>query len=97
VDRSICFYIEMVGFTLLSTKINPQQKEAYSFLSLDNLKEKLLAGEVVVLAVFFLSQLVSWNSGIDLLYLGLGIAAIIAAMKYSLSGKEKAPKDNADQ
>ena len=65
--------------------------------NLDDLKEKLLAGVVVVLAVFFLSQVVSWTGGIDLLYLGLGIAAIIAALKYFLSGREKAPKNNDDQ
>lgn len=61
--------------------------------NLDDLKEKLLAGVVVVLAVFFLSQLVSWKGGIDLLYLGLGIAAMIAALRYFLSGKQNATEN----
>lgn len=41
-DRSIRFYVEKLGFTLHSKNINAEQQEAYSFLSLGDLRLELI-------------------------------------------------------
>ncbi len=50
--------------------------------SLEDLKEKLLGVVVVVLAIFFLGRVIEAENAIDLLYLGVGIAAVIASLAY---------------
>ena len=51
---------------------------------LDDLKGKLLGTIIAVMVVFFLGQVISWDQGPDILYLGAGIATIIFAITYSL-------------
>ena len=55
--------------------------------SIEALKEKLLGVVIVLLAVTFLGQVMSWTGGRDIFYLGTGIAAVIislvAAMKFT--------------
>jgi len=51
----------------------------------DDLKLKLVGVVIVVLAVLFLGHVVAWNGERDLLRLGAGIAAVIAALTYFLS------------
>ncbi len=47
--------------------------------------EKRLAGMVItVLAVIFLIQAVQWDAGIDILWIGLGVGAVILAIAYFL-------------
>lgn len=41
-DKSIRFYVDKLGFSLNSKNINPDQHEAYSFLSLGNLRLELI-------------------------------------------------------
>lgn len=50
--------------------------------TLDDLKEKLIGVVVVVLAVFFLGRVIESKDYQSLMYLGVGISAIIFAMSY---------------
>lgn len=58
--------------------------------TLDDLKDKLIGVVVVVMAVLFLGQLISWDGQRDLLGVGGGIALVIAALAYF--GAQKKPK-----
>lgn len=60
---------------------------------LDDLKDKLLGVIVVVMAVFFLRELVSWDGQTNLLIPGGSIALIVASLTYFLSNKPKHPKE----
>jgi len=57
--------------------------------TLDDLKGKLVGVVIVVLAVLFLGQVVSWDGQRDLMQLGVGIAVVIVALTYFLSAKLK--------
>ena len=50
--------------------------------NLDDLKEKLVGVVIVVLAVFFLGRVIEAHEAIEVLYLGGGIALVIAALSY---------------
>ncbi|MCG2807214.1 MAG: YqhA family protein [Coriobacteriia bacterium] len=52
--------------------------------TLDDLKEKLVGVVVVVLAVSFLGKVIEAQSARDLMELGVGVAAVIAALSYFL-------------
>jgi uncharacterized membrane protein YqhA len=56
------------------------------FHSLEDLKEKLVGVVVVVMGVFFLGRVINMHDYLQLLYLGLGMAAIIASLTYFVSG-----------
>lgn len=56
--------------------------------SLDDLKGKLVGVVVIVLAVIFLGNTARWTNGTEILYLGGGVAAVIAALTYFLSQKK---------
>lgn len=61
---------------------------------LDDLKSKLISVVVVVMAVLFLGQVVTWDGERDLLGLGVGIGAVIAALTWFLTAKtSKTQKD----
>lgn len=55
--------------------------------TLDDLKNKLIAVVIVVLAVLFLGQVIGWDGEKDLLGYGAAIALVIAALTYFLSTK----------
>ncbi len=55
--------------------------------SLDDLKSKLVGVIVVVLAVSFLGAVIKGTEPLQLLYQGLGIGAVVAALGYFLGGK----------
>ena len=70
--------------------------------TLDDLKDKLIGVVVVVMAVLFLGQLISWDGQRDLLGVGGGIALVIAALAYFTSQNKKkvagkAPTDPYDK
>jgi uncharacterized membrane protein YqhA len=50
--------------------------------NLEDLKEKLVGVVIVVLAVFFLGRVIESKDAIEVLYLGGGIALVIAALSY---------------
>jgi len=62
--------------------------------TIDDLKTKLTSVIVVVLSVLFLSEVVRWNGGTNILPLGAGIASVIAAQTYFLSSQVKKPKSD---
>ena len=62
--------------------------------TIDDLKTKLTSVIVVVLSVMFLSEVVRWNGGTNILPLGAGIALVIAALTYFLSSQVKKPKSD---
>jgi uncharacterized membrane protein YqhA len=57
--------------------------------TLDDLKEKLVGVVVVVLAVSFLGTVIKAESAEAVMYKGVGIAAVTAALGYFLSRKAK--------
>jgi len=57
--------------------------------SLDDLKQKLVGVIAVVLAVSFLGSVIKGVAASDLMALGVGIAAVVAAMGYFLGGVAK--------
>jgi len=81
------FYIVSVG--LYSLFIDPTLKlpDWLQIRTLDDLKNKLVAVVIVVLAVLFLGQAVTWDGQRDLMGLGLAIGAVIAALVYFISVK----------
>jgi len=56
---------------------------------LNDLKEKLIGVIIVVMAVVFLGQVVTWDGERQLLGYGAGIALVIVALTYFLSQKPK--------
>ncbi|WP_445175126.1 YqhA family protein [Microcoleus sp.] len=62
--------------------------------TIDDLKTKLTSVIVVVLSVLFLSEVVRWNGGTNILPLGAGIALVIAALTYFLSSQVKKGKSD---
>ena len=52
--------------------------------SLDALKQQLIRVVIVLLAVTFLGHLVRLHSGLDVLYSGVAVALVIAALVYTL-------------
>jgi len=62
--------------------------------TIDDLKSKLTSVIVVVLSVLFLSEVVRWNGGTNILPLGAGIGLVIAALTYFLSSQVKKPKSD---
>jgi len=62
--------------------------------TIDDLKSKLTSVIVVVLSVLFLSEVVRWNGGTNILPLGAGIGSVIAALTYFLSSQVKKPKSD---
>ncbi len=77
----------MISLGLYELFINSDLKlpEWLQIRTFDDLKLKLVGVVIVVLAVLFLGHVVAWNGERDLLRLGAGIAAVIAALTYFLS------------
>jgi uncharacterized membrane protein YqhA len=77
----------MIALGLYELFINSDLKlpEWLQIRTFDDLKLKLVGVVIVVLAVLFLGHVVAWNGERDLLRLGAGIAAVIAALTYFLS------------
>jgi catechol 2,3-dioxygenase-like lactoylglutathione lyase family enzyme len=42
IDAAIQFYVERLGFVLLSKAVNPAEQEAYAFLTLEDLRLELI-------------------------------------------------------
>ena len=87
------FYIIALGLYELFIDSDVQLPKWLEIRTLDDLKSKLIAVVVVVLAVLFLGQAVTWDGQTDLMGLGIGIAAVIAALTWFLGVKvAKTPK-----
>jgi uncharacterized membrane protein YqhA len=75
-------YIAAVGIYTLFISPHVPQTLRMGIESLDDLKQKLVGVLVVALGVLFLGEAVNWSGEKELLYLGLPIAAVIAALGY---------------
>ncbi|NTU71537.1 MAG: YqhA family protein [Coriobacteriia bacterium] len=82
---SVVLYIMGVGLYELFIDDNLPLPSWLVIHNLEDLKEKLVGVVIVVLAVFFLGRVIESDSAIDVLYLGGGIALIIAALSYFAS------------
>jgi len=86
---SIVLYVISLGLYELFIDDNlpvPQWAEMHS---LEDLKQVLLIGVIVVLAVLFLSYAEDWDKSINILYIGLAISAVIFSLTYFLSKNVK--------
>lgn len=85
------FYIVSVGLYSLFIDPSLPLPDWLKIRTLDDLKNKLVAVVIVVLAVVFLGKAVTGDS--DLMNAGVGIAAVIAALTWFISIKaSKAPQ-----
>ena len=88
------FYITALGLYELFIDERIKVPDWLEIHTIDDLKTKLTSVIVVVLSVLFLSEVVRWNGGTNILPLGAGIALVIAALTYFLSLQVKKPKSD---
>jgi uncharacterized membrane protein YqhA len=79
---AVVLYIMALGLYELFIDPNLPLPEWLVVRSLEDLKEKLVGVVVVVLGIFFLGRLIESDNPQEALYLGVGIAAVIAALAY---------------
>lgn len=106
--RLVLSFIEVVDLFLLATVFYITALGLYELFiderikvpiwleihTIDDLKSKLTSVIVVVLSVLFLSEVVKWNGGTNILPFGASIALVIAALTYFLSSQVKKPKSD---
>jgi uncharacterized membrane protein YqhA len=88
------FYITALGFYELYIDDRIKVSIWLEINTIDDLKTQLTSAIVVVLSVLFLSEVVRWDGGTNILPLGSGIALVIAALTYFLSSQVKKPKSD---
>ena len=79
---AVVLYIMALGLYELFIDPNLPLPEWLVVRSLEDLKEKLVGVVVVVLAIFFLGRLIESDNPQEALFLGVGIAAVIASLAY---------------
>ncbi len=79
---SIVLYIMSIGLYALFIDNRIKLPSWLEIHTLDDLKEKLVSVVIVVMGVFFLGKLLLGADAKDLLYLGIGIGAVILALSY---------------
>lgn len=79
---AVVLYIMAVGLYELFIDDNLPLPGWLVIHNLEDLKEKLVGVVIVVLAVFFLGRVIESTEPIEVLYLGGGIALVIAALSY---------------
>ena len=79
---AVVLYIMALGLYELFIDPNLPLPEWLVVRSLEDLKEKLIGIVVVVLAIFFLGRVIESDNPLELLYLGIGVAAVIASLAY---------------
>ena len=82
---AVVLYIMSLGLYELFIDDNLPLPEWLVIHTLEDLKEKLVGVVIVVLAVFFLGRVIESQEPIEVLYMGGGIAAMIAALSYFAS------------
>ncbi len=83
------FYIIALGLYELFIDDRVPLPAWLSIQNLDDLKNKLTGVVILVMAVLFLGQVVTWDGQRDLLGYGGAIALVIAALTYFLSQQGK--------
>lgn len=82
------FLIIAIGLYELFIDVKLDIPQWLEIKSLDDLKAKLVGVVIIVLGVIFLGNTARWTGGTEILYLGFGIAAVVAALTYFLSQKK---------
>lgn len=82
---AVVLYIMSVGLYELFIDSNLPLPAWLVIKNLEDLKEKLVGVVIVVLAVFFLGRVIEAEQPIDILYLGVGISAVIGSLAYFTS------------
>ena len=87
--------LQIVGVGLYSLFIDDRvpMPSWLKIASIGDLKRELATVVIVVLAVVFLEEVVTWGSERNLLPLGAGIAAVVAALSFFLRVAADRPKD----
>jgi uncharacterized membrane protein YqhA len=97
-EEALLHAIEIVDLFLLATVVQVVSLGLYQLYfrqdlelpkwlkidDLDDLKSKLVGVSITVMAVFFLGKVITWTSGIDILYLGGAVALVVIALTYFL-------------
>jgi uncharacterized membrane protein YqhA len=78
------FYITALGLYELFIDDQVPAPAWLHITHLDDLKAKLLSVVIVILGVLFLGQVINWDHGIDILYLGVSTGMVILAVTYFL-------------
>ena len=86
---STVFYITSLGLYELFIDEKLPTPSWLHITQLDDLKTKLIGVVVVILAVAFLGQVVSWDGQRNLLFLGAAIALVIGAITFFLGWQGK--------
>ncbi|MCF8247117.1 MAG: YqhA family protein [Saprospiraceae bacterium] len=77
---AVALYLIALGLYDLFIDPDIEMPEWLTIRDLTDLKKKLLEVVVMILAVVFLGKVVNWEGGMDVFYLGAGIALVIAAL-----------------
>lgn len=89
------FYIVSLGLYELFIDNRVPLPQWLSIKTLDDLKNKLISVVIVVLAVLFLGNVVTWDGQTDLMGLGVSIGVVIAALTWFI-GSKPAKNEKAD-
>lgn len=85
-------YVIAVGLYQLFVNPRLPTPRWLKITDLDDLKERLLATIVVLLAVSFLGYVVTWDGGFGLLAVGAGIGVVLAAIALLLRELREVPR-----
>jgi uncharacterized membrane protein YqhA len=77
-------YIVALGLATLFLNVQGALPAWLKLRDLQDLKHVLSQTVVVVMVVAFLGDVLEWESGTDIIFVGAGIAAVIAALTYML-------------
>ncbi len=79
---AVALYLIALGLYDLFIDSDIKMPEWLTVRDLTDLKKKLVEVVVMILAVVFLGKVVNWNGGMEVFYLGAGIALVIAALTF---------------
>lgn len=82
-------YIIALGLAALFLDSEAALPRWFKVHELHDLKIILSQSVVVVMVVGFLGDVLEWENGTDIFFVGAGIAAVIAALAYMLRGYDK--------
>ncbi len=82
-------YIISAGLYELFIDDNIKVPEWLEIHTLDDLKQKLVGGIVVVMGVVFLGHVIKWQGETEIVYYGAAIAFVVTALTYFTGQKKK--------
>ncbi len=97
---SIVLYIIAIGLYSLFIDEKIALPKWLEFHSLDDLKEKLVSVVVAVIGVSFLGQIINTSDAKSVMFVGIGIAAVIFSLAYFVKhvmGSHAQPEDDKDK